>query len=381
MDNFTPSVKSRIINYSLSTIHLKIMEKLLQFIKDLLEWLIETLTLLLSKQQGSQGDTTSPTTIPSPRPQPNEPDSEPEPEPKPSKGGLEIDPNYKAKKGFNRRFLSINMPFPQLAPQWAKSVVEFNEFNDAKAIELKYHHFSVVMNTERKMPFFTAVNIDGESYEALKDQVPTRRQIGVDKWFFDPRIPKTHQLSASFYKGNDFDIGHMVRREDALWGDTLEFALKANNDTFHLTNACPQHKDFNRSAMRWLGLEDYALQNTRRYGLKISVYSGPVFRKKDMVFNDIKIPGSFWKIIVMIKDDGTPSATGYMIQQKDLLEDMEQQGFTYSQFKTYQVRISEIERLTGISFFLNEYDPLQNTKRRNLVFIPEPVEDYAEIAF
>ncbi len=360
------------------------IQKITEFLKSLLEWLIEMLTAFLAKQQNGTDETTSPTKIPSrvPKTEPTETEEpEPEPTPRPRKGGLEIDPDFKARKGFNRRFLSTNLTFPQLAPQWVNSVVEYDSFNNAKEIELKYHHFSVVMNTERKMPFFTAVNIDGASYEALGDQVPTRREIGVDKWFFDPRIPKTQQLGASFYKGNDFDIGHMVRREDALWGDTIEDALKANNDTFHLTNACPQHKDFNRNAMRWLGLEDYAIKNARRYGLKISVYSGPIFRKKDMVFNGIQIPGSFWKIIVMIKDDGNPSATGYMIQQKDLIEDMQEQGFTYSQFKTYQVPISEIERLAKISFFLNAYDPLQNSKRQNLVFKPEPVEDYEEIAF
>ncbi len=45
---------------------------------------------------------------------------------------------------------------------------------------------------------------------------------------------------------DDFDIGHHVRREDPVWGDTAEFAIKCNDDTFHSTNACPQHKNFNQ---------------------------------------------------------------------------------------------------------------------------------------
>jgi endonuclease G, mitochondrial len=356
------------------------MQQFTQFIKSIFDWLIETLNQLLSEYQKQQGGAQAPSNEPQDKQtEPDEPEPESEPAPRRSKGGLEIDQNYKAKKGFNRRFLSITLPFPELAPRWARSVVEFNEFNNEKAIELKYHHFSVVMNVERKMPFFTAVNIDGDSYNALKDQVPTRKEIGPDKWFLDPRIAPAQQIAASFYKGNDFDIGHIVRREDALWGDTLEFALKANNDTFHLTNACPQHKDFNRNAIRWLGLEDYALKNARKYGLKISVYSGPVFRKNDMVFAGVKIPASFWKVIVMIKDDGTPSATGYMIQQDDLIKDMERNEFVYGQFKVYQIPISEIEGLTGISFFLNNYDPLQKGKRKGLVYQPQTVDDYDTI--
>ncbi len=357
-----------------------IMQKITQFLKDLLDWLMETLTLLL---QNAQSNPTVPNPQPKTEPTETPDDSEPTPDSEPDRrGGIHIDPNYKAKRGFNRRFLSITLPFPQLAPQWAKSVVELSdEFNNEKTIELKYHHFSVVVNLERRMPFFTAVNIDGESYEALKDQVPTRKEIGPDRWFFDPRIAKSQQLEASFYKGNDFDIGHIVRREDPLWGDDIETALKANNDTFHLTNACPQHKNFNRNAYRWLGLEDYALKNARRYGLKVCVYSGPVFRKTDMVFDGVKIPASFWKVIVMIKDDGAPSATAYLIQQDDLIEDMERSEFVYSQFQVYQTPISEIERLTGISFFLNNYDPLQKGKRKGLVYEPQALEDYEGIEF
>ena len=351
----------------------------MQQIRDLLDWLIDAFTQLL-KQLNSQQAT--PTTVPSPNEPTDtsepEPTPEPEPEPQRPSGRIEIDPDYAAKKGFDRRFLSVKLPFPKLAPDWATSIASFN---DKKEIELKYHHFSVVMNIERRMPFFTAVNIDGASYDALKSQVPTRKEIGPDKWFFDPRLPKTQQLGASFYKGNDFDIGHIVRREDALWGDTLEFALRANNDTFHLTNACPQHKDFNRNAMRWLGLEDYALKNARRYGLKISVYSGPVFRESDTTFNDVLIPSTFWKVITMIKDDGAPSSTAYMIQQDDLIAEMQKESFVYDQFKTYQVPISEIEQLTGISFFLNQYDPLQNGARQNLIYKPEPIEDYEGIVF
>lgn len=358
----------------------------MQFIKDLLEWLIETFTALLAREQGKQGDAPAsipiPTRLPRNKPQelPEPTEEEPAPRPKRSNNGIQIDPNYKSRKGFNRRFLSIALPFPQLAPKWSTSVVEYKEeLNSVMQMELKYHHFSIVMNLDRKMPFFTAVNIDGASYELLKDQVPTRKEIGPDKWFLDPRIAPAHQLDDDFYKGNDFDIGHIVRREDALWGDTLEMALKANNDTFHLTNACPQHKDFNRNAQRWLGLEDYALKNARKYGLKISVYSGPVFKKNDQRFNGVRIPASFWKIIVMIKDDGAPSATGYLIKQSDLIDEMEKQGFVYGQFQTYQVPLSEIERLTDIHFALNHYDPLQKPQRRSLVYQPLVIDEFEAI--
>ena len=147
--------------------------------------------------------------------------------------------------------------------------------------------------------------------------------------------------------------------------------------------AAPQHKDLNRNAKRWLGLENYALQNARKYGLKITVFTGPVFDDKDGVFNDIKIPDQFWKIIVMIKDDGKPSATGYIVQQNDLIDDIVKRGFMYEQFQTYQVPLTEIEDLTDIKFGLNNYDPIQNKKTHSLTFDmkPELVDSFDKIVF
>ncbi len=294
-------------------------------------------------------------------------------------GAITIDPDYSNRKGYNADFLSLQLPLPKLSKKMQAKIALTTE---GRQKELKYHHYSVVMNGERKMPFLTAVNVDALSYEKLGD-VPSRTEIGRDKWYLDPRIPKDKQLPVSFYDKNDFDIGHQVRREDTLWGDTLEFALQANNDTFHLTNAAPQHKDFNRNAKRWLGLENYALQNARKFGLKITVFTGPVFNDKDGVYNDIKIPDQFWKVIVMIKDDGTPSATGYMVQQNDLISDIVTRGFMYEQFLTYQVPISEIEDLTDIKFGLNDYDPIQKKKTRSLSyeFRPELVDTFDKIIF
>ena len=296
--------------------------------------------------------------------------------PKPTTGGIVIDPNYGAKQGYNPQFLSINLPLPKIPKTLEKELVVPE--GQHKPL-LNYYHFSLAINAKRRLPQFTAVNIDAVSYNKLKDVMPSRREIGADKWFLDPRIPKNDQLEAAFYKNNDLDIGHMVRREDAVWGDTLEQAIKANNDTFHLTNACPQHKDFNRNAKRWLGLENYALKNARANDLRISVFSGPVLLDEDKKYNNTPIPATFWKIIVMIKEDGTPSATGYMIRQDDLIKDMVNLRFEYAQFETYQVTISEIESATQLQFGLNTYDPLQ--KKRGLISKPKKIGDFEDIEF
>ncbi|MDX1940582.1 MAG: DNA/RNA non-specific endonuclease [Saprospiraceae bacterium] len=271
-------------------------------------------------------------------------------------------------EGFDPNFLPVSLELPILA--------------DTEAPLLNYRHFSVAVNPARRMPYYTAVNIDAERYNKLKDQIPTRKEIGDDNWVLDKRIPKSIQLPESFYKDNDFDLGHMVRREDVLWGENVEQALAANDDTFYLTNATPQHKDFNRNAERWKGLEDYALKNARKNNLRVSVFSGCVFDEKDRKFKEVQIPGKFWKILIIVKPDGELSATGYIVQQDDLIEDItERGGFSYEQFKTYQVPISRIEAATGLQFQLNDYDPLQKMGIRGSEMQPSAIDDYADIVF
>ncbi len=270
-----------------------------------------------------------------------------------------------AQKGFDPHFLPVEVQLPAL--------------KGAPDALLHYWHFSVAMNEARRMPYYTAVNIDALKYNKLKPNIPSRKEMGADDWNVEPRLPKMAQLPKSFYADNDFDLGHMVRREDALWGDTLEEAIAANDDTFYLTNAVPQHKDFNRNAARWKGLEDYALRNARKNDLRVSVFSGCVFDEKDRTFKNVQIPGQFWKILMMVKADGELSATGYLVQQDDLIEDITERdlGFRFEQFKTYQVPLTKIEEVTGLRFGLNDYDPVQKT--RGIFTPPTPIDDFEDI--
>jgi endonuclease G len=273
------------------------------------------------------------------------------------------------KRGYDPLFLGVELPLPKVSAR--------------TSAPLEYLHFSILMNKSRKMPYYTAVNIDAVKYNKLKSKIPSRSEIGADNWIPDPRIDKSDQIPKSFYSNNDFDLGHMVRREDALWGDTLEEAIQANNDTFFLTNATPQHKDFNRNAERWKGLEDYALRNARKYDLRLTVFTGCIFKANDREHNNIQIPGRFWKVIVMQKEDGNLSATGYIVQQDDLIKSLTTRDlFVFEQFKTYQVSLKEIEAATKLSFGLNAYDPLQKKAKRGLT-IDEPalVDKFSDIEF
>jgi endonuclease G len=83
-----------------------------------------------------------------------------------------------------------------------------------------------------------------------------------------------------------------------------------------------------------------------------------VFRTNDMEYRGVQIPAEFWKVVVMVKADGAVSATAYLQTQKNLIENLE---FAYGAYKTYQVPISHIEKLTDLQFGeLRTHDPIDS---------------------
>jgi endonuclease G len=165
---------------------------------------------------------------------------------------------------------------------------------------------------------------------------------GGDPWALDGRLPADAQVGEELYADNDFDRGHLVRREDPNWGAD---AATANRDTFHFTNCAPQLSAYNQQT--WLGLEDLVLGNTRRQHERASVFTGPVFRADDPVYRGVAIPLAYWKVIAFVHDDGTPSATAYMIDHD---VDLGRVELIFGPYKTYQRSIAAVERATGLDF-------------------------------
>jgi endonuclease G len=250
---------------------------------------------------------------------------------------------YAGSQGYATDFLGQRVELPRIP---APLKADIAPLKDGSGHELKYTNFSLVMNKARKLAFYTAVNIDGAQIQPLKRD--------ADKWFFDPRIERDFQMGPEVYSKNDLDRGHLVRRLDPVWGSR---AAEANDDTFHFTNCSPQHKNLNQKT--WQGLEDYILKNADVHDLRVSVFTGPVFRNDDMLYRDrFQIPAEFWKVVVMVKADGKPSATAYLQTQKNLIIDLE---FAFGEYKTYQVPVTRIEALTGLDFGkLRNFDPLAN---------------------
>lgn len=255
------------------------------------------------------------------------------------------------REGYSEVFLGddadLEVPLPEIGADFADRIAPVTGATDGV---LRYTHFSIMMRSDRRMPFFTACNIDGNTLFNFAR--------GVDRWFREPRLAREHQIGEDLYRSNPLDRGHLVRRLDPVWGETRKEAKQAELDTFALTNCTPQHSSLNQRT--WLALEDYVLGNADNHALKVSVFTGPVLSDGDPEYRGVRIPREFWKVVVMVNaQTGRLSATGYLLSQADSLTDIE---FLFGEFRTYQVSLAVIEGKTGLAFNLGAYDPLGSTE-------------------
>ncbi len=243
---------------------------------------------------------------------------------------------------------------------------------------LEYSNYSVLQSPFRKFPYYTAANIDGALFKSIK-----RKDLfsGSDSWKKDDRIPEAHQLGQELYGAirSDFDKGHLTKREDVQWGRDEEVAKKAAISTFYYTNAVPQVDRLNRGV--WRRIEDYILHHeVVKQSLKISLITGPLLLDTDPDFvtdvgnETIQIPTLFYKVVYYIRE-GELYRTGFLTSQKELLRrrrivnpvvrgEVLESHDLFQDFKdaeTYQVRVSFIENLGGLTFQDAKESYIENT--------------------
>jgi endonuclease G, mitochondrial len=265
--------------------------------------------------------------------------------PKPISGGSVHPLNYyQGRKGYDPDFLGITVPLPELT----SAALAFGPVAKVEGAEdniLRYQHFSVVMCETRRLAFYTAVNINGRQWVGLERK--------NDEWFFDPRIPFELQLGNDFYGnepgGNFFDRGHLVRRQDPLWGEESDARI-ANSDTFHFTNCSPQYFEFNQSQQLWQGLENFILTNTDQDDLLASVFTGPIFQETDIFHRGTKVPQLFWKVVLVVDGVGKLYSSAYVVSQEKFVKDIPFERKPVGEFNNFQVSIGNLETRIGLKF-------------------------------
>jgi len=282
-----------------------------------------------------------------------------------------FDPDYSKRNGYNPKFLgdgNKQVNLPKLTEALVAEVVPLLKsppeavplIKSSKDYLLHYNNYTVVMHAKRKFAIYSAANLRfGDRYDMSR---PT------DVWRIDPRIKVEYQIQNWYYANNKFDRGHLTRREDLEYGKTVKEALQSAGDTCHWTNCTPQHAKFNQNKEIWQGIERYILETTILEGsLNAQVITGPVLDAGDPEYKGVQYPLQYWKVVAALDSNNEMFATAYIASQDEVIAQfgIEAAVEPFGPYKHYQVKIAEIERLTGLQFTygtdaksLSERDPL-----------------------
>jgi endonuclease G len=146
------------------------------------------------------------------------------------------------------------------------------------------------------------------------------------------------------YDGFGFDRGHLAPSADFRWSP------KALSESFLYSNMTPQRPEFNRDS--WAKLEDlirgYILRNPHS---QLYIVTGPVLTpglpRIPKAKNNVSIPEKHFKVAV---DLDKKQAIAFIMENKKAELPME----------SYAVTIDEVEKITGIDFFPQLPDTLEN---------------------
>jgi endonuclease G len=275
---------------------------------------------------------------------------------KPPAADAPFDDKYEKRKGYEPAFLgngAKRVGFPKLSKALQADAAPL--IDEPKNFLLHYNNYSVVMHKKRRMAIYSAANVSfGHRFEMGRPP---------DVWRRDPRILAEHQLESFYYAHNKFDRGHLTRREDLEFGGTPILALQSAADTCHWTNCTPQHSQFNQNKEIWQGIERYVLEESIRHGdFDAQIITGPILDEGDPEYRKIQYPLRFWKVVAAINSKKELFSTAYMASQEEVIAQfgIEVTEVPFGAYKTFQTKISEIERLTGLTFECGAGDVLRN---------------------
>lgn len=288
-------------------------------------------------------------------------------EPRVAKRDAPFNQNYSHRKGYNPDFLGAKhrVDFPKLSPALLNEVAKLLPPQQESGHILHYQNFSLIMHKRRRFAIYSAANVSfANRFELSRPR---------DVWRLDPRIPSDAQVGEFYYAGNKFDRGHLTRREDLEFGATPQLALASAGDTCHFTNCTPQHSGFNQNKGLWQGIERHLLEEAVVAGhFNAQIITGPILDERDPMYKNLQYPLQFWKVVAALNADGKLFATAYLASQAEAIDRFGIEAapaVPFGAYKTFQVKLSEIERLTGLLFThgkeeksLSECDPLETAR-------------------
>ena len=188
----------------------------------------------------------------------------------------------------------------------------------------------------------------------------------TEAWAEDTDIPSQYRSTPSDHKSNGYDRGHMIASEDR------QCSTSANSQTFLLSNIHPQYNKFNGKSNNvsyvWLNLEQ-RLQNmykawnkTYNSGDTVYVVKGGTIAAGQIIETKKTLPVPKYFFVALLYKRANLNigykgyrAIGYWIEHTNGTNTAD--GTALSK---YCVSIDELELKTGIDFFCNLPDDIEN---------------------
>ena len=194
-------------------------------------------------------------------------------------------------------------------------------------------------NKDTRLPNWVAWRL---TKERMESPVP-----GIDRKMFDfhrdDEVENPVEKYDYHYKQTGYERGHMCPYADCKW------SMKAADETFLMTNICPQTEMLNKKTPAWRKLED-ACRAWAKDGLgDIYIVTGPIVsRDCETIGSGIVVPKAFYKVVLRFNGR---SLQGFGVMYRNV-----DGGRIQSSIHS----IDGIERLTKLDFFSALPDELEN---------------------
>lgn len=191
------------------------------------------------------------------------------------------------------------------------------------------------------------------AYPLCKEHSPTGGDRS-NEWGVDPYLPKN--LQPVLYRGfssssGQYDRGHQIPSADRKATSNKEH-YKANVATFYGTNMTPQLASLNQHS--WKNLEEkvrlWAGRSDTCYVVTGCITKGSTKTARDNEGKRVTVPTYYYKAILRYSRNSTIGHSGYSACAILL----EHKGYgDNNNFKPYAMSISDLEKVTGITYFAN----------------------------
>lgn len=193
--------------------------------------------------------------------------------------------------------------------------------------------YTVSYNPQWRIPNWVAYSLKEEETYGTSPR---------EKRFSPDPMVRGERVMPQDYTNSGYDRGHMAPAGDMKWSE------RAMRESFYMSNICPQNHNLNGGD--WKVLEELAKDWAREYG-EIFIACGPiVVSGYDVIGQNLSIavPLAFYKVFLR-QTETSWTAIGFVFQNES----------GHKPMLTYVHTINEIENTTGIDFFYNLPDDIE----------------------